>query len=69
MVKNKYLKFNRDHKALLRQMEEFPMGRNDDGPDGLQMAVALAQSLKGITTGVGYRSVIRRRMRFGKGAY
>lgn len=69
VIKNKYLKFNREHKALLKQLEEFPMGRNDDGPDGLQMAVALAQSVKGITTGVGYQSVIRRRMRFGKGAY
>lgn len=69
VVKNKYLKFNRDHKALLKQMEEFPMGRNDDGPDGLQMAVALAQSLKGITTRVGYKRVLRRRIQFEKGAY
>lgn len=69
VIKNKYLKFNREHKALLKQMEEFPMGRNDDGPDGLQMAVALAQSVKGIVTGVGYQSVVRRRMRFGRGAY
>lgn len=69
LIKNKYLKFNREHKALLKQMEEFPMGRNDDGPDGLQMAVALAQSIKGIVTGVGYQSVIRRRMRFDRGAF
>lgn len=69
LIKNKYLKFNREHKALLKQLEEFPMGRNDDGPDGLQMAVALAQSIKGIVTGVGYQSVARRRMRFDRGAY
>lgn len=69
VIKNKYLKFNREHKALLNQLKEFPMGRDDDGPDGLQMAVAVAQAVKGITTGVGYRSVSRRRMRFGKGAY
>lgn len=69
VIKNKYLKFNREHKSLLKQMEEFPMGGNDDGPDGLQMAVALAQSVKGIVTGVGYQSVVRRRMRFGRGAY
>lgn len=69
VIKNKYLKFNRDHKTLLRQLEEFPMGRNDDAPDGLQMAVALAQSLKGIVSGVDYRSVIRRRLHFGRGAY
>lgn len=69
VIKNKYLKFNREHKTLIQQLKEFPMGRNDDGPDALQMAVALAQSVKGITTEVGYQSVIRRRMRFGKGAY
>ncbi len=69
VIKNRYLKFNRAHKALLKQLEEFPMGKNDDAPDGLQMAVQLAQALKGISSGVNYRSVARRRMRFRKGAY
>lgn len=69
VIKNKYLKFNRDHKTLLKQMQEFPMGKNDDAPDGLQMAVQLAQSIKGIVTSVGYESVIKRKFRMGKGAY
>ena len=36
VIKNKYLKFNREHKTLLKQLQEFPMGKNDDAPDGLQ---------------------------------
>lgn len=69
VVKNKYLKFNRKHKTLLKQMEEFPMGKNDDAPDGLQMAVQLAQTVKGIASSTNYMSVIKRRFRMGKGAY
>lgn len=68
-IKNKYLKFNREHKTLLKQMTEFPMGKNDDGPDGLQMAVQLAQSVKGIITKTDYKTVIKRAFRMGKGAY
>lgn len=69
VIKNKYLKFNRDHKTLLRQMQEFPMGKNDDAPDGLQMAVQLAQNIKGIVTSTSYTSVLKRKFRMGKGAY
>lgn len=69
LIKNKYIKFNREHKTLLKQLEEFPMGKNDDAPDGLQMAVQLAQSLKGVTGKVNYKSVIGRKLKFGKGAY
>lgn len=69
VIKNKYLKFNREHKTLLKQLEEFPMGKNDDGPDGLQMAVQLAQSVKGIVTSAKYQSVIKRKFRAWKGAY
>lgn len=69
IIKNKYLKFNREHKTLIRQLTEFPMGKNDDGPDALQMAVQLAQAVKGIVTGTGYESVIKRKFRMGKGAY
>lgn len=68
-VKNKWIKFNRRHKELIKQLIEFPMGKNDDGPDGLQMAVALAQVVK--TTGMKtkYTTVIRRKMSMKKGAY
>ncbi len=34
-IKNGYVKFSRKHKTLLKQMTEYPMGKNDDGPDGL----------------------------------
>lgn len=69
VIKNKYLKFNREHKTLLKQLEEFPMGRNDDAPDGLQMAVQLAQSVKAVASKATYKTVLRRRFRTGKGAY
>lgn len=69
VIKNKYLKFNREQKTLLKQMQEFPMGKNDDAPDGLQMAVQLAQSIKGIVTSTSYKSVIKRKFHMGRGAY
>lgn len=69
IIKNKYLKFSKEHKALLKQLREFPMGRNDDGPDALQMAVQLAQSVKAVAAKVSYKSVLKRRLRMGKGAY
>lgn len=69
VVKNKYLKFNREHKTLLKQMQEFPMGRNDDAPDGLQMAVQLAQTVKAVTAKTDYKTVLRRKFRMGRGAY
>ena len=56
-VKNGYIKFSKKHKTLLKQMTEYPMGKNDDGPDGLQMAVKLALDIK-VGRLVDYRSVI-----------
>lgn len=32
-VKNGYIKFSKKHKTLLKQMTEYPMGKNDDAPD------------------------------------
>ena len=69
LIKNKYIKFNREHKTLLKQLQEFPMGKNDDAPDGLQMAVQTAQNVKGAAIKTSYKSIIRRRFRMGKGAY
>ncbi len=69
VIKNKYLKFNREHKTLLKQLQEFPMGKNDDAPDGLQMAVQLAQSVKAVAAKIKYRTVLKRKLRMGKGAY
>lgn len=68
-IKNGYIKFNRKHKTLLKQLEEFPMGKNDDAPDGLQMAVALAVTVRSMVKKTEYRSVLRRAIRFGEGAY
>lgn len=69
VIKNKYLKFNREHKTLMKQLQEFPMGKNDDAPDGLQMAVQLAQTVKAVASKANYKTVLRRRFRMGKGAY
>lgn len=69
LIKNKYIKFNREHKTLLKQLQEFPMGKNDDAPDGLQMAVQLAQAVKSVAVKASYKTVIRRKFRMGKGAY
>nr|DAP14030.1 MAG TPA: Large Terminase [Caudoviricetes sp.] len=67
-VKNGYLKFSKRHKALLKQLLEYPMGKNDDGPDGLQMAVKLALDTK-IGNKVDYKSIISRALNFRHGAY
>ncbi len=67
-VKNKYLKFNPKHKTLLQQLKEFPMGINDDGPDGLEMAVRLALNIKS-NTKTDYKSVLGRMMKFKRGAF
>ncbi len=69
LIKNKYIKFNREHKSLLKQLQEFPMGKNDDAPDGLQMAVQLAQGIRAVAGKVKYEPVIRRRFRMGKGTW
>jgi predicted phage terminase large subunit-like protein len=67
-VKNGYLKFSKKHKTLLKQMMEYPMGKNDDGPDGLEMMVKLALNVK-VGTKVDYKSVVARALGFGRGAY
>lgn len=68
-VKNKWLKFSRRHKELLKQLTEFPMGKNDDAPDGLHMAVTLAGAVKQIAMRAAYKGILHRRSRFGRGAY
>ena len=67
-VKNGYLKFSKRHKALLDQMLKYPMGKNDDGPDALQMAVSLALSVK-VGQHTDYKSVLGRAIKFRRGAY
>lgn len=67
-VKNGYIKFSKRHKTLIDQMTEYPMGKNDDGPDGLQMAVKLALDVK-VGRKVDYKSVVARTLGFRRGAY
>lgn len=40
-VKNGYVRFRRDQTLLLQQLQTFPAGRWDDGPDALEQAVRL----------------------------
>ncbi len=42
-IRNGYLQFSRDQTELLRQLEQFPLGRHDDGPDALEGAVRLCK--------------------------
>jgi predicted phage terminase large subunit-like protein len=41
-IKNKYIKFNQQHKRLLEQLKFFPMADHDDGPDALEGCRSLA---------------------------
>lgn len=38
------LRFNRKHRRLLEQLRQFPLGQHDDGPDALEMAVAVSKN-------------------------
>lgn len=68
-IKNKWVKFNRKHKELIKQLTEFPMGKNDDAPDGLHMAVSLCQTVRATAKRTEYKTVQRRRSNFRKGAW
>ena len=45
-VKNKYIKFNKQHKRLLEQLKYFPMADHDDGPDALEGCNSLCSKPK-----------------------
>ncbi|MBR4991592.1 MAG: phage terminase large subunit [Clostridia bacterium] len=49
-IRNGYLLFCRDQTELLRQLEQFPLGRHDDGPDALEGAVRLCKQGGRLTT-------------------
>ncbi len=68
-VKNGYIRFQQRQKTLLQQMQEFPMGKNDDAPDGLHMAVLMANKVKAAGHQIGYKSVGKRLLRWKRGAY
>jgi len=42
-VKQGNLRFCRKHRVLLSQLTQFPLAKNDDGPDALEMAMQVAQ--------------------------
>jgi len=42
-VKNGYLLFRPDQRELLEELNQFPLGRHDDGPDALEGAVRLCR--------------------------
>lgn len=67
-INNGYIRFSKRHKELLKQLHEYPMGKNDDAPDGLEMVVKLAMAGKS-GAAVKYDTVKRRNARFKKGAY
>lgn len=46
-IKNKYIKFNKQHKRLLEQLYHFPMSAHDDGADALEGCRTLAKKSKG----------------------
>lgn len=45
-IKNKYIKFIKRHKRLLKQLYHFPMGGHDDGADALEGCRTLAKKTK-----------------------
>lgn len=45
LVRSGTLQFSRRHTTLLEQMRLFPKAAHDDGPDALEMAVAMARSV------------------------
>jgi predicted phage terminase large subunit-like protein len=42
-IKQGNLRFCRKHRLLLSQLTQFPLAKNDDGPDALEMAMQVAQ--------------------------
>jgi predicted phage terminase large subunit-like protein len=46
------LRFNRKHQDLLLQLTQFPLAKNDDGPDALEMAVDIARKPRIVVGGI-----------------
>jgi predicted phage terminase large subunit-like protein len=47
------VRFSRKHQDLLRQLTQFPLAKNDDGPDALEMAVSIARKPRLPVGGIG----------------
>lgn len=48
-VQQGHLRFCRQHRLLLDQLLQFPLAKNDDGPDALEMAMQVARETRHIT--------------------
>ena len=48
-VQQGHLRFSRKHRLLLDQLLQFPLAKNDDGPDALEMAMQVAQEPRYMT--------------------
>lgn len=46
LIAQKRLLFNPCHRLLIEQLKAFPLGKHDDGPDALEMAVRVATRLQ-----------------------
>ena len=58
------LRFNSKHQTLLQQLTLFPMGKNDDGPDALEMVVETAMQPIRIVGALGCNDVNQPRRRY-----
>ena len=67
-VSNGYVRFSKKHKKLLQQMYQYPVGKNDDAPDCLDMVVKLAINSK-VGKKIEYTSVLSRGFKAGRGCW
>jgi predicted phage terminase large subunit-like protein len=54
------VRFSRKHQDLLLQLTQFPLAKNDDGPDALEMAVDIARRPRILAGGIGVLEKNRR---------
>lgn len=57
------LRFDSKHQTLLQQLTQYPMAKNDDGPDALEMAVETAHTVRRVGA-LGCNSDYNRKFRY-----
>ena len=55
------LRFSKKHQQLLQQLTQFPLAKNDDGPDALEMAVDTARKPRCVVGGLGCQNAFKHR--------
>ncbi len=55
LIRSGNLRLSRRHIVLLEQLRQFPMGKHDDGPDALHMAVSVTSAQPPTLSGVDWR--------------